>query len=183
MTPLSALLQRASKQRLRNEGVAETVAQSSHQAEGGAIIELRRSRIHHRVLIGVGTLSFLAPLNAQLPWQVAGFIWTWTLVCLFHHHRTQSTPQALRDTENGWQLVVCARVVLVHYKSTPWCNAHLILMTFADDAGKTHRVSIWRDAVTESSFSWLAARVTLTRPDKKVKTVSTSYSTNFHHTR
>ena len=146
-------------------------------------INFRSSLTHSVVLLALASLSLLAPISTQLPGFASAFIWVWTLACLVHLYRTHSSLTALHDLGDSWQLVYAGAPIPARYKTCEWCNAYLILMSFTDDSGRTYRVPIWRDSVTQPAFSWLAARVTLTSADKKVKTVATSNFVRFAHNR
>lgn len=157
MTPSSTLLKRALKKQPLNQPASDD----------SLVINLQRSRTHQRVLAGITLLCLSTPIQAQLPLIAVGFIGCWTLACAAQLYRNPSTLQALHDKGDSWQLVYPDRTVTVQYEHSHWCNAYLILMGFKDESGKAYRIGVWRDSVTDSSFSYLAARVTLGSASKR----------------
>ncbi len=173
MTPSSIPLKPASKKLPANSRFAIDTIDAANTANT-VRINIRPSRIQNFVQYGVASLAMLAPVNAQLPWLVTGIIVFWAMLAIAHLKMRSKPCLALVDEGEHWLVEFAHRTDRVQYERTDYCSAHLLVMRFRTRSGKIRRVSIWRDAVTQPAFSWLAARITLTSPDTKMKIMATS---------
>jgi len=144
-------------------------------------IEIKASCMHRAVHLSVALLSLLAPIGAQLPWLVSGFIVAWALSSITLLLRNPQTLTELRDEGKTWLLVSSNQADRVRYKNTDYHSAFLVIIAFITRTGRIRRVCIWRDSVTCAAFSWICARVTLGGADRQVNTVATARQRVFCH--
>jgi len=187
MTPLFIPLKNGLKKltaKTRKTECASTHAQPNASTFGlcdqARIIELRTSK-QHTTLIGVlCTTSFLACLSAQLPWQYCAAAILWIIGSVVHWHLNPQSIRFLVDDGDSWVLIGRHESKRLSFQHATYCTANLLVMRFKNQQGpffsRGEQVFVWRDAVTPTAFSWLAARITLSDADAPVQNVATSSS-------